>query len=118
MVKYEARLDAIFTALAHPIRRAILNRLCHGKATVGELAQPFKISLPAVTKHLKILERAQLIRRSSQAQWRLCQFQVSPLDLASAWITEQRKIWEARLDRLEQYLDQLDHQHKGTPKHD
>lgn len=113
MVKHDATLDAIFTALAHPARRAILKRLCQGAATVGELAQPLDISLPAVTKHLKILERAKLITRSIQAQWRLCQLQVAPLDLASEWITEQRKIWEARVDRLEQYLHNLEGHEKG-----
>ncbi|MFN4261479.1 MAG: ArsR/SmtB family transcription factor [Gemmataceae bacterium] len=118
MVKRDASLDAIFTALAHPARRAILRRLCRGEATVGELAKPLKISLPAVTKHLDILERARLITRSIQAQWRLCQLQVAPLDLASEWIAEQRKIWEARLDRLEHYLDTLEPQEKGNEDHE
>ena len=104
MVKYEAQLDAIFTALAHPARRAMLARLGKGEATVGELAQPLSMSLPAVTKHLKVLERAKLISRSKNAQWRPCRLEEAPLNAASGWIEEQRKVWESRLDRLESYL--------------
>ncbi len=104
MVKHEAQLDAIFTALAHPARRAMLARLGQGEATVGELAEPLEMSLPAVTKHLKMLERAQLISRSRSAQWRPCRLEVEPLNAASGWIEEQREIWNARLDRLENYL--------------
>ena len=107
MVKYESQLDAVFTALAHPVRRAMLARLCRGTATVGELAEPFEMSLPAVTKHLKVLERAELISRSKSAQWRLCRLEAAPLDSASGWIEEQRKVWESRLDRLEDYLHVL-----------
>lgn len=110
MVKYEQQLDAVFTALAHPARRAMLARLSRGTATVGELAEPFDMSLPAVTKHLKVLERAQLISRSKSAQWRLCRLEAAPLDTASGWIDEQRKVWEARLDRLEDYLHVLQKQ--------
>jgi DNA-binding transcriptional ArsR family regulator len=108
MVKYEARLDSIFVALAHPARRAMLARLGKGEATVGELAEPLHMSLPAVTKHLKMLERAKLISRSRNAQWRPCRLEEAPLRTASAWIEEQRKIWEARLDRLESYLHVLE----------
>lgn len=108
MVKYEAELDAIFTAMAHPARRAMLARLSKGEATVGELAQPLDMSLPAVTKHLKVMERAKLISRSKNAQWRPCRLEVAPLDTASGWIDEQRKIWESRLDRLEGYLHNLE----------
>lgn len=108
MVKYESQLDAIFTALAHPARRAMLARLGEGEATVGELAQPLDISLPAVTKHLKVLERAQLISRSKNAQWRPCRLEEAPLNTASGWIEEQRKVWESRLDRLEDYLHGLE----------
>ncbi len=104
MVNYEARLDAIFAALAHPARRAMLVRLGKGEATVGELAQPLDMSLPAVTKHLKVLERAKLISRSKNAQWRPCRLEEAPLKTASGWIEEQRKVWESRLDRLESYL--------------
>ena len=112
MVKYEAELDTIFTALAHPARRAMLARLGKGEATVGELAQPLDISLPAVTKHLKMLERAKLISRSKNAQWRPCRLEVAPLKTASGWIEEQRKIWESRLDRLEIYLHSMEKREK------
>ncbi len=104
MVNYEARLDAIFTALAHPARRAMLARLGKGEATVGELAQPLDMSLPAVTKHLKVLERAKLISRGRHAQWRPCRLEEAPLATASDWIEEQRQVWQSRLDRLEGYL--------------
>lgn len=104
MVNYEAELDAIFAALAHPARRAMLTRLGKGEATVGELAEPLAMSLPAVTKHLKVLERAKLIGRSKNAQWRPCQLEVKALNTASGWIDEQRKVWESRLDRLDAYL--------------
>ena len=110
MVKYEAQLDAVFTALAHPARRAMLARLGQGEATVGELAEPLEMTLPAVTKHLKMLERAQLISRSRNAQWRPCRLEVEPLKAASGWIEEQRVVWEARLDRLESYLHTLEKQ--------
>lgn len=108
MVNYETQLDAIFTALAHPARRVILARLGKGEATVGELAQPLDMSLPAVTKHLKVLEKAKLISRSKSAQWRPCRLEEAPLKTASDWIEEQRKVWEARLDRLEGYLHNLE----------
>ncbi|PRC90747.1 putative transcriptional regulator [Solimicrobium silvestre] len=95
-------------ALAHPARRAILSQLGKGDATVGELAQPFDMSLPAITKHLKVLERARLISRSKNAQWRPCRLENVPLKAASGWIEEQRKIWESRLDRLEDYLHNME----------
>ncbi|RFP08113.1 MULTISPECIES: helix-turn-helix transcriptional regulator [unclassified Duganella] len=107
MVKYENQLDAIFTALAHPARRAMLARLCKGEATVGELAEPFDMSQPAITKHLKVLERAKLISRGKNAQWRPCRLEQASLNTASDWIEEQRKVWESRLDRLEGYLHTL-----------
>jgi DNA-binding transcriptional ArsR family regulator len=108
MVKYEAQLDAIFMALAHPARRAMLARLGKGETTVGELAEPLQMSLPAVTKHLKMLERAKLISRSKNAQWRPCRLEEAPLRKASGWIEEQRKIWESRMDRLESYLHTME----------
>ena len=117
MVKYEAGLNAVFTALAHPARRAMLARLGRGEATVGELAEPLEMSLPAVTKHLKMLERARLISRSRNAQWRPCRLEVEPLKVASGWIDEQREIWESRLDRLEGYLHGLE-KAKGKKTHD
>lgn len=110
MVNYEVELNAVFMALAHPARRAMLARLGKGEATVGELAEPLDISLPAVTKHLKVLERAKLISRGRDAQWRPCRLEVSPLNAASSWIEEQRKAWESRLDRLESYLHTLEHE--------
>lgn len=108
MVKYVEDLDTIFLALAHPARRAMLTRLGHGEATVGELADPLGMSLPAVTKHLKVMERAKLISRSRSAQWRPCRLETVPLEAASGWIDEQRRIWQGRLDRLENYLETLD----------
>jgi DNA-binding transcriptional ArsR family regulator len=108
MVKYGTRLDAIFMALAHPARRNMLARLGRGEATVGELAAPLDMSLPAVTKHLKVLERAELISRTKNAQWRPCRLEQAPLNTASGWIEEQRRVWEARLDRLESYLHDMD----------
>lgn len=107
MVNYEAELDAIFMALAHPARRAMLTRLGKGEATVGELAQPLNMSLPAVTKHLKVMERAKLISRSKNAQWRPCRLEEPPLNTASSWIEEQRKALESRMDRLENYLHHM-----------
>lgn len=107
MVNYETELNAIFAALAHPARRAMLARLGKGEATVGELAQPLAMSLPAVTKHLKVMERAKLISRSKNAQWRPCRLEEAPLNAASGWIEEQRKVWESRLDRLDAYLHTL-----------
>jgi DNA-binding transcriptional ArsR family regulator len=106
-------LSATFAALADPTRRAILARLASGEASVGELAEPFKISAPAVTKHLKVLERAGLISRSRQAQWRPCKIEAKPLQDASHWIEQYRQLWEARLDRLEDYLKVLQLKEQG-----
>ena len=86
----------------------MLVRLGQGEATVGELAEPLAMSLPAVTKHLKVLEKAKLISRSKTAQWRPCRLEEAPLHVASDWIEEQRKVWESRLDRLENYLHSLE----------
>ena len=108
MAKYATDLDAIFLALAHPARRAMLVRLGRGEATVGELAEPLDISLPAVTKHLKVMERARLISRSRNAQWRPCRLEAGSLKAASGWIEEQRCVWEGRFDRLESYLGTLE----------
>ena len=115
MVKYERRLDATFMALAHPVRRAMLARLGKGEASVTELAAPFDLSLPAITKHLKVLERARLISRGRRAQWRPCRLEEKPLAAASDWIEGQRKAWEARLDRLEAYLRTMQDKEKGEP---
>lgn len=101
------RLSATFSALADPTRRAILARLASGETSVTELAQPFEMSLPAVTKHLKVLERAGLITRSRAAQWRPCQLKASPLREVSDWVEQYRGFWEKSLDRLDAYLREL-----------
>lgn len=108
MVKCASDLDAVFLALAHPARRGMLARLGQGEATVSELAQPLGMSLPAITKHLKVMERARLISRGRNAQWRPCRLERAALEDASAWIDEQRRIWNERLDRLENYLGALE----------
>ena len=101
------RLSLTFSALADPTRRAILARLSTGAATVNELAAPFAMSLPAVSKHLKVLERAQLIARGKEAQWRPCELKAEPLREADAWIEQYRQVWEERFDRLDAYLMEL-----------
>src|SRR3954469_5037784 len=101
------RLDATFSALADPTRRAILARLASGEASVLDIAKPFDMSLPAVSKHLKVLERAGLIARGREAQWRPCRIEPAPLKEADDWLEEYRRLWEARLDRLDDYLKEL-----------
>jgi len=101
------QLDATFAALADPTRRAILARLARGESSVKELARPFEISAPAVTKHLKVLERAGLITRSRNAQWRPCQLNATPLRDAADWIGHYRRFWDESFDRLDEYLQQL-----------
>jgi len=101
------RLDATFAALADPTRRAILARLSKGETSVKELARPFVISPPAITKHLKVLERAGLITRSRDAQWRPCQLSAAPLRDAAEWIGHYRRFWEESFERLDDYLRQL-----------
>jgi DNA-binding transcriptional ArsR family regulator len=101
------QLSQTFAALADPTRRAILARLCSGEATVSELAEPFDMSLPAVSKHLKVLERAGLVARSREAQWRPCRLDAAPLKDAAGWLERYRQFWEQSLDRLESYLDEL-----------
>lgn len=103
----QARLDATFSALADPTRRAILARLAKGETSVKELSLPFKISAPAVTKHLKVLQGAGLIARSKRAQQRPCRLVPKPLKEATDWMETYRKLWEERLDRLEDYLLEL-----------
>jgi DNA-binding transcriptional ArsR family regulator len=107
------RLDATFAALADPTRRAILARLTSGEASVGELAEPFDISLPGVSKHLKVLERAGLIARTRTAQWRPCRLEAGPLKEAAEWIEHYRRFWDESFDRLDQHLRQMQ-QAKGT----
>lgn len=100
-------LSTTFAALADPTRRAILARLTLGETSVTELAEPFAMTLPAVTKHLKVLEKAGLIRRGRTAQWRPCRLEAAPLREVAGWIEQYRRFWEERLDRLEDYLREL-----------
>jgi DNA-binding transcriptional ArsR family regulator len=100
-------LSATFAALADPTRRAILARLTRGEASVNELAEPFEMSLPAVSKHLKVLERAGLIARGREAQWRPSRLQAAPLKDAAEWLEQYRRFWEESLDRLDDYLNKL-----------
>ncbi len=100
------QLSRIFAALADPTRRAILTRLAEGEATVNELAEPFSVSLPAVSRHLKVLERSGLIVRSREAQWRPSRLQADPLDEAVEWMQSRKRTWEARMDRLDAHLRQ------------
>ncbi|AEU38935.1 ArsR/SmtB family transcription factor [Granulicella mallensis] len=102
-----SNLDSTFAALADPTRRAILGRLALGETSVTELAAPFEMSMPAISKHLKVLERAGLIVRGREAQWRPCKLQAGPLQDASVWIDEYRKFWEQSFDRLDDYLKTL-----------
>lgn len=101
------KLGITFAALADPTRRAILGRLSSGEASVTELAQPFDMTMPAITKHLKVLERAGLIERGRQAQWRPCRLRAAPLREAASWIENYRRFWEESFDRLDDYLKTL-----------
>ncbi|MBF2047015.1 MAG: winged helix-turn-helix transcriptional regulator [Elainella sp. C42_A2020_010] len=103
----EEQLSNTFAALADPTRRAILAHLAKGEASVTELAEPFEMSLPAISKHLKVLERAGLITRSREAQWRPCRLEVEPLKDAANWIEQYRQFWEQSFDRLDEYLQEL-----------
>ncbi|MBV9792405.1 MAG: winged helix-turn-helix transcriptional regulator [Actinobacteria bacterium] len=103
----DERLDATFTALADPTRRAIVARLARGDATVNELAAPFDMSLPGISKHLKVLERSGLISRSRDAQFRPCHLERAALDPAVEWIEEHRRIWDERFDQLDAHLRDL-----------
>jgi DNA-binding transcriptional ArsR family regulator len=101
------QLSATFAALADPTRRAILAKLASGECSVTELAQPFDMSMPAVSKHLRVLERAGLIVRGREAQWRPCRLEAGPLKEVSEWAERYRHVWETRLDRLDDYLKEL-----------
>jgi DNA-binding transcriptional ArsR family regulator len=108
------RLSVIFSALADPTRRAILARLSEGDATVSELAEPFSISLPAISRHLKVLEAAGLIRRSKSAQWRSSSLEAAPLREATEWMERYRQFWDESLDRLDAHLKRMQEQRNDT----
>lgn len=101
------RLSTTFAALANGTRRAILARLAEGEANVNDLAAPFDLSLPAISKHLKVLERAGLVSRGQRAQYRPCRLDAAPLEAVSTWTEQYRPVWEARFDRLDAYLDTI-----------
>ena len=103
----ETKLDRTFAALANPTRRAILARLVGGEATVNELAAPFNMSLPAISKHIKVLEQAGLITQGQKAQYRPCVINVTPLKEVSTWTEQYRHIWETSFDRMENYINQI-----------
>lgn len=105
-------LSVVFSALADPTRRLILSRLSEGDVTVMELAEPFDMSLPAISKHLKILEKAGLISRTKNAQWRPCHLEASALMSASSWIRDYEKLWTHNLDNLDSYLTQINKVHE------
>ena len=107
-------LSLTFAALADPTRRAILVKLAQGPATVGEVAEPFAMSAPAISQHLKVLERAGLVTRTTQAQWRTLSMQAEPLDAASAWVEQQRREWNLRLDALDAHLQTMKTQQQNT----
>ncbi len=107
MVMGSDQLSATFAALADPTRRAILARLATGERTVTELAEPFAMSLPAISKHLKVLENVGLVARGRDAQWRPCRLEAEPLKEVSIWVEGYRRFWEESFDRLEAYLDGL-----------
>ena len=109
------RLSVIFSALADPTRRAILARLSEGDATVSELAEPFSISLPAISRHLKVLEAAGLITRSRSAQWRSSSLEAGPLQEATEWMERYRQFWDESLDRLDAHLKRMQEQKTDTP---
>jgi DNA-binding transcriptional ArsR family regulator len=101
------QLSKIFAALANPTRRSILARLAEGEATVNEIAEPFKMTLPAISKHIKVLERAGLITQGQKAQYRPCTIDATPLEEVFKWTAQYRPIWEARFDRMDDYINQL-----------
>jgi len=101
------RLSETFAALADPTRRAILARLASGEASVTQLAEPFPMSMPAISKHLKVLERAGLIAREREAQWRPCRLQAGPLQDVAGWVEHYRRFWEESFDRLDDYIEKL-----------
>ena len=107
-------LDLVFSALADPTRRAILARLARGEATVNELVEPFELSQPTISKHLKVLEGAGLVSRGREAQFRPVRLNAAPLADAAEWIGDYRRFWEANFDRLEAYVDEMKRKEKGN----
>jgi DNA-binding transcriptional ArsR family regulator len=116
MVSVADRLDRTFGALADPTRRAILARLAKGEASVTELAEPFEMSLPAVSKHLKVLERAELVSRGRERQWRPARLRATPIKEVAEWTDRYRRFWDERYDRLDEYLDELQGRGPSTRK--
>lgn len=112
------RLSVVFAALADPTRRAILAQLTHGELSVNELAAPFDITLPAISKHLKVLEKAGLIERTREAQWRPCRLQAAPLKSAADWIDVYREFWEESFDRLGEYLKTVTARKQQQARHE
>ena len=108
------QLTITFAALADPTRRAILARLSLGETSVTEIARPFEMSMPAVSKHLKVLERAGLIARGREAQWRPCRLDAGPLKEAASWIEDYRRFWSVHIDALERHLDRMERQQNGS----
>jgi DNA-binding transcriptional ArsR family regulator len=113
----EDRLSETFAALANSTRRAILARLAEGEATVNELAEPFEMTLPAISKHIKVLERTGLVVQSQRAQYRPCALDATPLEEVSTWAEQYRPVWEARFDRMDDYLTAL-RSRRRTDEHD
>ncbi|MGB3185118.1 MAG: metalloregulator ArsR/SmtB family transcription factor [Ornithinimicrobium sp.] len=114
-VTAQEHLDVAFAALSNPTRRAMVDRLALGQATVSELAQPFDMSLPAISRHIKVLERAGLLTQSHVAQFRPCFLRPEPLRNVSTWSEQYRPIWDARFDRMQDYLNHLPTTKDGTP---
>ncbi len=114
MMSDDDRLSQTFAALANSTRRAILARLAEGEATVNELAEPFNMSLPAISQHIKVLERAGLITQGQKAQYRPCTIDVTPLKEISTWTEQYRHIWEASFDRMDDYISQLNNEEKDN----
>ena len=114
MRRNDDRLSQTFAALANSTRRAILARLAEGEATVNELAEPFDLSLPAISKHIKVLERAGLITQGQKAQYRPCTIDATPLEEVAQWTEQYRHIWQARFDRMDNYINQLKNREKSN----
>jgi DNA-binding transcriptional ArsR family regulator len=118
MEREEARLNATFSALANETRRAILSRLAEGEASVNELAEPFQMTLPAVSKHLKVLERAGLVTRGRHAQYRPCALDATPLEEVATWAEQYRPVWESRFDQMDEYVRTFQQKQKEDTRND